>query len=116
MATADESRPMAASRINWALVGAIAGPTLAIVMLVGSMLLLQGQTTARIDSTRTELRTAIDSTRTELLDEIDSTRTELLDEIRMLRESVTGLTSPDLSEIQDDLAGIKALLERNADG
>ena len=108
-ATADvHARPP----INWPVVAVV----LAAVALVGSMMLLQGQTNSRIEAVRTEVLNKVDDTEDELRGELRAVRDELLTEVRTLRESVDELTSPDLSGIQDDLAGIKSLLEQGAVG
>ena len=96
----------------------------AVVALIVSLLILQGQTTARIDDTREglggditvarmELTGTIDATRTELAAAIEATRTELRatnDRIDRVLEVLAGIGT-----VADDIAALRADVKTLAD-
>ena len=71
-----------------------------------SLFILHGQTTARIDGTRTELQ----ATRIKLQASIDATRAELRDEIRTVDARVDAVvgTLAGIGAVADDIAALRA--------
>ena len=130
MAEAVGQRGKSTSGIDWAALAPVAPVAMAGITIVVSLLILQGQTTVRIDDTRTELVTKVEDTRdalvtkvedtrdalvtkveavrTEVLTAVEKSRDEVLHEVRELRE----LREGDLSAIRADLSAIKELLEQ----